>query len=83
MAEKISGLERTANARAAWWRKFEDAVDPDRKLSESERYDLAYQEMRLHMARMALRAAEVHREKAAAKRRDEAFTPLPTRYRAA
>lgn len=45
----------TAKARAARWKRLEDAVDPDRVLSDSERYQRAAQLMRAEMRALVLR----------------------------
>jgi hypothetical protein len=46
--------EGTAAPRAASWARFENQVDPDRTLSEGERYRRAKAAQNAHMKRMAL-----------------------------
>jgi hypothetical protein len=46
--------EGTAVARAAFWGRFLDEVDPDRVLPEAERYRRAKAAQNAHMKRMAL-----------------------------
>lgn len=52
---------RTANARAAFLRRFEDQVDPDRKLSEAERLQRAEHARKAHFQRLAQRSAAARR----------------------
>jgi hypothetical protein len=61
---------RTAPARAAFIRQFEDQVDPNRKLAPEERARRAEHARRAHFARMALRSAQARRRNRGAKRRD-------------
>lgn len=56
--------EVTAPARAGFMRRFEDEVDPDRVLSESERARRAQHAMKAHMARLALKSAQARRKNA-------------------
>jgi hypothetical protein len=60
---------RTAPAREAFMRQFDDQVDPDRKLAAGERAIRAEHARRAHFARMALRSAQVKRAKRAAAKR--------------
>ena len=55
----------SAPGRKAIWRKFEDEVDPDRVLSESERRRRAEHARKAHMARLALASAKARRRKGA------------------
>ncbi len=59
--------EGTAPARAAWHARFEDQVDPDRRLDPAERSRRAHEAMRRHMRLMALR-----REQAKGRKREVA-----------
>jgi len=56
---------RTAPAREALMRKFEDQVDPDRKLPPQERAVRAESARRAHFQRMALKSAQARRAKTA------------------
>lgn len=49
---------RTAPARKAFMRRFEDQVDPDRLLPEAERQRRAKHAMRSHMASLALKRSK-------------------------
>lgn len=55
---------RTAPARAAMRQRFEDQVDPDRVLSESERARKADHEFRSYMAGLAFKASRARQRKA-------------------
>ena len=55
---RYDGREVTANARAGFLRRFEDQVDPDRKLAPAERERRARAALREHMARLALKSAK-------------------------
>jgi hypothetical protein len=57
-------VEGTKPARTAWFGKFIEQVDHDRKLPEAERQRRAQSAMRAHMQRMALRSSRA-RSKAA------------------
>lgn len=57
--------ETTAAARAAFLRRFEDEVDPDRVLPESERLRRADSARRAHFARLALKSLQRRRKKGA------------------
>lgn len=46
--------ERTRPARDAFMRRFEDQVDPDRRLSQTERLRRAEQARKAHFAQLAL-----------------------------
>ena len=48
----------TARARAAWYRRFLDEVDPDRILSPAERERRAQAALRAEMQRLALRSSK-------------------------
>jgi hypothetical protein len=48
----------TAPARAAFMQRFEDEVDPERRLTTEERRIRAYYAMRAHMSRLARRRVE-------------------------
>lgn len=52
---------RTANARKAFLRRFEDQVDPDRKLPEAERLQRAEHARKAHFQRLAQRSAAARR----------------------
>ena len=56
---------RTAPARAAMRQRFEDQVDPDRTLSESERARKADHEFRSYMAGLSLKASKARRARKA------------------
>jgi len=56
--------ELTAGARTAFLSKFLEEVDPERKLPEAERQRRADHALRAHMAALALRSAQVRRERA-------------------
>jgi hypothetical protein len=49
--------ERTRRAREAFMRRFEDEVDPDHRLSDTERLRRAEQARKAHFARLALRSS--------------------------
>jgi hypothetical protein len=53
-----------AKVREGWWRRFEDEVDPDRKLPEQERHRRAEAAMKGHMARMALASSRARSKRA-------------------
>jgi hypothetical protein len=52
---------RTAKARQASLDRFEDHVDPDRKLSPAERTKRAENARKAHFKRMALKSAKARR----------------------
>lgn len=54
---------RTAPGRAAWFRKFEDQVDPDRKLKPRERRKKAEKAMAVEMRLMSRKAVLAKRRK--------------------
>jgi hypothetical protein len=62
----------TARARAAWYRKFLDQVDPERILSHAERDRRAQSALRAEMQRLALRSSKARSAKAAARERVDA-----------
>lgn len=49
---------RTAPARAAFMKRFEDQVDPERTLPEAQRKQRAESAMRSHMASLALKRSK-------------------------
>jgi hypothetical protein len=51
------GKTNTAKARKGFMRRFEDQVDPDRKLPPSERAKRAEHALKAHMTRLALASA--------------------------
>jgi len=51
------GKTNTAKARKGFMQKFEDQVDPERKLSPDERAKRAEHARRAHMTRLALASA--------------------------
>lgn len=53
----------TKPARARFLRRFEDQVDPDRVLSETERARRAQFALKLHMGRLALASAQARRRR--------------------
>lgn len=55
---------RTAAARAAFNRRFEDQVDPDRQLDPGERARRAEYARKAHFARLALKSSQARRKKA-------------------
>jgi hypothetical protein len=60
-ASRYDGREVTRAARRGFMARFEDEVDPERKLSLAERQRRAQAAMRAHMARLALRSAKSRR----------------------
>ena len=60
---------RTAPARAAFNKRFEDEVDPDRVLPEDERAIRAEHARRAHYLRLALKSANARRARKTAKSR--------------
>lgn len=60
-AARYDGREVTSAARRGFMARFEDEVDPERKLSLAERQRRAQAAMRAHMARLALRSAKSRR----------------------
>jgi hypothetical protein len=59
------GRQLTAAARKEFLRRFEDQVDPERKLDPAERARRAEHAKKAHMARLALASAKARRRKAA------------------
>jgi hypothetical protein len=49
---------RTEPGRQAMWEKFENQVDPDRKLTAAERHKRAANAYQAHFQRMALKSAK-------------------------
>ena len=56
-----SAVKTTVKAREAAWRRFEDMVDPDRKLDPEERHTRALAARRAALIRMSLRSRDVRR----------------------
>jgi len=54
---------RTANARKALLDKFEDEVDPERKLTPAERAKRAEHARKAHFKRLALKSARARRRR--------------------
>lgn len=63
-ANTIDRSARTAPARAAFNRRFEDEVDPDRTLDPSTRAQRAEAARKAHFARLALQSAQARRKAA-------------------
>jgi hypothetical protein len=59
---------RTAPARRAALARFENEVDPEGRLSASERARRAEHALRAHMTRLALRSAQVRRRRTSERR---------------
>lgn len=59
---------RSRPGQAAAFKRFEDMVDPDGSLSESERFKRAESLRRAHMAEIALKSAKSRRAKANSKK---------------
>jgi hypothetical protein len=55
---------RTQPARDAFWEKFYDQVDPERKLTPEERHKRAVNARKAHFARLALKSAKARRVRA-------------------
>lgn len=60
--------QRTSSARRAFALSFEDKVDPERKLSASERARRAESARKAHYQRLALKSAKARRLKAESRR---------------
>ena len=58
-ARTADPTERTRPAREAFMRRFEDQVDPERKLSQAERRRRAEQARKAHFIELALRSSRV------------------------
>lgn len=54
---QTNGREHTQPARAAFLRRFEDQVDPDRTLPPNERRRRAQHALKAHMTSLALKSA--------------------------
>ena len=54
---------RTAPARAAFQKRFEDEVDPDRKLDAAERARRAESARKAYFAELALKSAQARRRR--------------------
>ena len=59
------GRQLTANGRRAFLRRFEDQVDPEQTLTPEERSARAQHALKAHMARLALRSAQVRQKRTA------------------
>lgn len=59
--------ETTVAARAAFARRFEDAVDPERVLSETERARRVEHARKAYFTKLALESAKARRQRARAK----------------
>ena len=57
--------ETTANARASFLARFEDEVDPERKLPEPERQRRAEAARKAYFSRLALASADARRTRRA------------------
>lgn len=55
---KANGTEATAPARAAFIGKWEQVVDPDRRLAPDDRARRAHAALREHMLRLSLRSRQ-------------------------
>jgi hypothetical protein len=60
-SSRTDGFERTQAARDTFRAQFLDQVDPDHKLPEAERLRRAEAARKAHMARLALKSAEVRK----------------------
>ena len=69
---RYSGRETTAAARAAWMEKWERQVDPLFLLPVAERAARASAARRAYLLRLSWKSAQVRRERAAARRGDQA-----------
>jgi hypothetical protein len=65
-AKTENRTERSRPGREAAFRKFEDQVDPDRKLPESERIKRAESARRAHMADIARKSVKSRKPKGSA-----------------
>lgn len=61
---QVDPTEHTAPARAAFLERFIDEVDPDRALSESERFRRAEHAKKAYFTRLALKSAQARRKAA-------------------
>lgn len=68
-AKEPDRLAATAAARLAGMRRFEDEVDPERKLPPELRAKMADNARKAHMLRMSLKGAKARKRKAAADRK--------------
>ena len=59
---------RTASAREAFHKRFEDQVDPDRTLPPAERRRRAEHARKAYFARLALKSAKARRARAEARK---------------
>ena len=64
LAAKHDSRETTKAGRAAFLRRFEDEVDPDRRLPEAERARRAEAARSAYFARLAYQSAKARRQKA-------------------
>lgn len=60
---RVDGKMHTAPARAAFLERFENQVDPDRRLSDEERRHRADLALRAHMSRLALKSSKARQAK--------------------
>jgi hypothetical protein len=58
---KYDSRELTANGRAAFLKRFEDQVDPNRELPEAERLRRAEHARKAYFTRLALKSAQARR----------------------
>ncbi len=58
-----AGGTNTVPARAAFFQRFVDEVDPDRVLPEAERQRRAEAARRAHFQRLALRSSRIRRQR--------------------
>jgi hypothetical protein len=65
LSAKHDPREYTAKARTTFLRRFEDEVDPDRKLPEPERLRRAEAARKAYFVKLALRSAQARRKRAA------------------
>lgn len=65
---KYDSREITKPAREAFGRRFVDQVDPDRILDEAERHRRAEHARKAYYAKLALRSAQIRRERTARKK---------------
>lgn len=65
----VDKSRRTAPARAAFFRRFEDEVDPKRELPADVRARMADDAMKAYMAQISRRAKKKRAENAAKKKR--------------
>ena len=71
-ARTADRAERTRPARDAFMQRFEDQVDPDRRLSQTERLRRAEQARKAHFVQLAFRSS---RARQTARRSRHSVTP--------